>query len=76
MKFKTNAKCGMCSSTILDAVRNRFPDYEWSLDMNTADKVLESHGVPDDAAVAAQVEKTIAESGFKGSWIRQGDTNL
>lgn len=71
MKFKTNAKCGGCSANILKAVRNRFPDQEWSLDLSTADKVLEMHGVPDDAATAAQVEKTIAETGYQGSWIRR-----
>lgn len=71
MKFKTNAKCGGCSATILKAVRSRFPNQEWSLDLQTADKVLEMHGVPDDAATAAEVEKTVAETGFTGAWIRQ-----
>ncbi|MBD5298598.1 MAG: heavy metal transport/detoxification protein [Bacteroides sp.] len=76
MKFKTNAKCGGCSAAILGAVRSKFPNQEWSLDLDSADKVLEMHGVPDDAAVAAQVEKTVAEAGFNGSWLRQGDNNL
>lgn len=71
MKFKTNAKCGGCSATILNAVRSRFPNQEWSLNLETTDKVLEMHGVPDDAEKAAQVEKTIAETGFKGAWIRE-----
>lgn len=69
MKFKTNAKCGGCSSTILKGVRAKFPDQEWSLDLDSADKVLEMHGVPDDPEKAAQVEKAIAETGFKGSWL-------
>ena len=76
MKFKTNAKCSGCSAAILGAVRSKFPNQEWSLDLDSADKVLEMHGVPDDAAVAAQVEKTVAEAGFNGSWLRQGDNNL
>ena len=76
MKFKTNAKCAGCSTTILGAVRAKFPNQEWSLDLNSADKVLEMHGVPDDAAMAAEVEKTVAETGFKGSWLRQGENNL
>ncbi len=71
MKFKTNAKCAGCSTAILGAVRSRFPNQEWSLDLSTEDKVLEMHGVPDDAEKAAQVVKTIEETGFKGSWITQ-----
>lgn len=71
MKFKTNAKCAGCSSAILGAVRSRFPNQEWSLDLSTEDKVLEMHGVPDDAEKAAQVVKTIEKTGFKGSWITQ-----
>ena len=71
MKFKTNAKCAGCSTAILAAVRTKFPDAQWDLDLNSADKVLEAHGRPDDADTAAQVEKTIEETGFKGSWIRQ-----
>lgn len=70
MKFKTNAKCGGCRAAILDAVTKRFPDAEWSLDLENADKVLEAHGIPEDAATAAQVEKTLAETGFNGSWIQ------
>lgn len=69
MKFKTNAKCAGCSTRILEAVRGRFPDQEWSLDLDSADKVLEMHGVPDDAAKAAEVVRTIEETGFKGSWL-------
>ena len=70
MKFKTNARCGGCRATILKAVQGRFPDAEWSMEVESADKVLEMHGVPEDAGLAAEVEKTIAETGFKGSWIR------
>ncbi len=76
MKFKTNAKCAGCSSAILGAVRSKFPNQEWSLDLSTEDKVLENHGVPDDSEQAAQVVKTIEETGFKGSWLTQGDNNL
>ena len=76
MKFKTNAKCGGCSSAILGAVRSKFPNQEWSLDLNSADKVLEMHGVDDDPETAAQVVKTIEETGFKGAWLTQGENNL
>lgn len=76
MKFKTNAKCAGCSSAILGAVRSKFPNQEWSLDLNSEDKVLEMHGVPDDAAKASEVVKTIEETGFKGSWLTAGENNL
>lgn len=72
MQFKTNAKCAGCSSAILGAMRSRFPNQEWSLDLENEDKVLENHGVPDDAEQAAQVLKTLEETGFKGSWIQHG----
>lgn len=70
MKFKTNAKCEGCSSTILAGMNSKFPNAQWSLDLNSADKVLECHGLPEDAEHAAQVEAAIAETGFKGAWIR------
>ena len=70
MKFKTNAKCEGCKTSIMKAVQNRFPNAEWSMELESADKVLEVHGIPEDAATAAEVEKTIAETGFQGSWIR------
>lgn len=69
MKFKTNAKCGGCKSAIMKAVQDRFPDAEWSMELESADKVLEVHGLPENAETAAQVEKTIAETGFKGTWL-------
>lgn len=71
MQFKTNAKCAGCSSAILKAMQAKFPGEEWTLDLNTVDKVLECHGVPDDAEKAAQVVKTLEETGFKGSWIKR-----
>ncbi len=71
MKFKTNAKCAGCSSAILKAMNAKFPNEEWTLDLNTADKILENHGVPADAEKAAQVIKTLEETGFKGAWIQE-----
>ena len=70
MKFKTNAKCAHCEATILNHVRSAFPDAEWSMDLDSADKVLEVHGLPEDGEHAAKVEAAIAESGFKGSWLQ------
>ena len=70
MKFKTNAKCAGCSGAILGAVRSRSPNAEWSLDLENIDKVLECNGIPDDPDKAAQIVKTIEETGFQGSWLR------
>lgn len=69
MKFKTNAKCSGCSAKILEGVRTQFPNQEWSLDLNSADKILEMHGVPDDPSKAAEVEQALASTGFKGTWL-------
>lgn len=70
MKFKTNAKCEGCRSTILDGMNKRFPNAQWSMELDSADKVLEVHGLPENEEHAAKVEAAIAETGFKGSWIR------
>lgn len=71
MQFKTNAKCAHCEATILEGMRSRFPNAQWSMDLNSADKVLEVHGIPEDAEHAAKVEAAIAETGFKGAWIQR-----
>lgn len=69
MKFKTNAKCAGCRSSILSAMQNKFPDMEWSMDLDNVDKVLECHGIPDDQERAQQILKTLEETGFRGSWL-------
>lgn len=71
MKFTTNARCGGCKAAILKGVQEKFPDAQWDLDLDSADKVLEVYGLPEDAETAAKVEAAIAETGFKGSWQRQ-----
>lgn len=71
MKFKTNAKCGGCKTAIINGMQERFPNAQWSLDLESADKVLECHGLPENAEKAAEVVKAIEETGFKGSWIQQ-----
>ena len=53
MKFKTNARCEGCKAKILEAVGRKFPNAEWSMDLENADKVLEVHGVPEDSEHAA-----------------------
>lgn len=69
MKFKTNAKCAGCSTAIINGVKHIFPNAEWSLDLESADKVLEVHGIPDDAERAAEVVRAIEQTGFKGSFL-------
>jgi hypothetical protein len=71
MKFSTNAKCGGCKAAIINGLQEKFPDARWSLDLESADKVLEVDGLPENAGTAARVEAAIAETGFKGSWLRQ-----
>ena len=70
MKFSTNAKCGGCKAAIINGLQEKFPDARWSLDLESADKVLEVDGLPENAETAARVEAAIAETGFKGSWLR------
>lgn len=72
MRFKTNAKCSGCKAAIMNAVQSKFPDMDWQMEVESADKVLECQGVPDDSAKAAEIVKTIEETGFKGSWLPVG----
>ncbi len=71
MKFKTNARCSGCKARILEAMNDKFPNAQWDMDLEDADKVLEVHGVPENAETAAEVVKTLEETGFKGSWLQQ-----
>ncbi|MDE7381982.1 MAG: heavy metal transport/detoxification protein [Muribaculaceae bacterium] len=74
MQFKTNAKCVGCMNAIISKMNEQFPNYRWSMDLDNADKILECHGVPDNAEEAARVVKTLEETGFKGSWIQSSDS--
>lgn len=71
MKFKTNARCSGCKARILEAMNDKFPNAQWDMDLEDADKVLEVHGVPENAETAAEVVKTLEETGFKGSWLQK-----
>lgn len=75
MQFKTNAKCNGCVNEITKAVKQKFPDAELSLDLQTADKVLDVHGVPEDSLHASMVESAIKEAGFTGTWLTRGVEN-
>lgn len=71
MKFKTDAQCKHCSATILDKMRSIYPDAQWSMDLENADKVLEVHGIPENGETAAKVIAALEETGFTGSWIQR-----
>lgn len=73
MRFQTDAMCNHCQKTILAEMNRRFPNMEWSLDLDSANKVLECHGIPDDAEMAQRVVSAIEETGFKGSWLPAGE---
>lgn len=75
MEFKTNAKCAGCSTAIIGALKNKFPNAELNLDLESADKVLHVHGIPENEETASLIEKTIQETGFQGSWLRRGAEN-
>ena len=75
MDFKTNAKCQDCIDAIKKAVERKFPDADYKLELETTDKVLHIHGIPEDSDHAAQVESAIREAGFEGSWLTRGLEN-
>lgn len=75
MDIKTNAKCQDCVATIKQAVLRKFPNADLKLELETTDKVLHIHGLPEDSEHAAQVESAIKEAGFQGSWLTRGEEN-
>lgn len=75
MDFKTNAGCKNCVAAIKKEVQRQFPDAELNLDLESSDKVLHVHGIPEDDTHAAEVEAAIREAGFEGSWLTRGLEN-
>ena len=75
MTFKTNARCSGCVDKIISAVKQKFPDAELKLDLQSADKVLHVHGIPEDTENVASIESAIKEAGFTGAWITRGLEN-
>ncbi len=63
MKFKTNAKCGGCTSAIISALASVAPASDWQFDLTSPDKTLTYVGsnAIDRNNVVALVEK----AGFK-----------
>ena len=75
MQIKTNAKCSDCVADIKQAVRRKFPNADLKLELETTDKVLHIHGLPEDSEHARQVESAIKEAGFEGSWLSFDQTD-
>ena len=75
MDIKTNAKCQDCVASIKQAVKRKFPDADLKLELETTDKILHIHGLPEDSIHAAQVEAAIKEAGFEGAWLERGLEN-
>lgn len=62
MKFKTNARCGGCSAIIIESLGKLAPAEDWSLDLQSADKVLSYHGKA--PVSAADVIEAVSGCGF------------
>ena len=75
MDIKTNAKCNDCVASIKQAVKRKFPGADWKMELDTTDKVLHIHGIPEDSEHASQVESAIKEAGFEGTWLTRGEEN-
>lgn len=67
MKFKTNAKCGGCSSAILKALAPIAPASDWEIDLASADRVLTYKGSAD--INADDVIKAVTGAGFQCSLL-------
>lgn len=63
MKFKTNAKCGGCTSTIISALGAIAPASDWQFDLSSPDKTLTYVG--DKTLDKDEVVSIIAKAGFK-----------
>ncbi len=61
-KFKTSAKCAGCVKAIGGKLSTVLADGDWSIDLNSADRVLTvSVAEPADAVI----EQLVREAGFK-----------
>ncbi len=69
MLFTVNAQEEASRDALLNHVQSQFPNARWNSDLQTADRYLEVHGIPEDAETAAKVVKSIEETGFKGAWV-------
>lgn len=61
MKFKTNAKCGACEAAIRMKLNGVVPNNDWSLDLDSPNKVLTVNG---DVS-AADIMEAVKDAGFR-----------
>ncbi len=61
-KFKTSAKCAGCVKAIGEKLSAVLSDGDWSIDLNSADRVL---SVSADEPTDAVIEQLVREAGFK-----------
>ena len=76
MKFKIENLAPDSSLAIINRLQEKFPNAKFNLDLESADKVLHVHGIPENEENAALVERNIEESGFKGAWLEREVNNL
>jgi copper chaperone len=67
IKFKTNIKCGGCIATVTPHLDSLTEVSTWTVDTNTADKILTVEGSP--AVTAQQIIATLEKAGFKAELI-------
>lgn len=61
MKFKTNAKCGACEAAIANKLNQVISGSDWSLDLDSEDKVLTVKAdIP-----ASEVISAVEDAGFR-----------
>ncbi|MDL2265030.1 cation transporter [Parabacteroides sp. OttesenSCG-928-G21] len=65
MKFKTNAKCGGCVAAIRSKLNDLMSDSDWSIDLDSPDKILT---VKADVSENA-VKEALANAGFKAELL-------
>lgn len=71
MLFTVNAHDEATRDALLNHLQTQFPNARWNNNLQTADSYLEVHGIPEDAETAAQVIRSIEETGFKGAWVQR-----
>jgi len=61
MKFKTNAKCGGCEAAIRTKLNEKISGSDWSLDLDSPDKILTVKAdVPASVIISA-----VEDAGFR-----------
>lgn len=69
MKFKTNARCAGCEAAIIDALKQTYPEATYSMDLNSADKVLTISGINEDHATIDKIVSIVTGKGFACSLL-------